>query len=50
MEYLGKKFESDSFEILLEFSKLNPDELKEISYSNPSNLYNLYKQKLVIVQ
>lgn len=42
----GVKLETDIFEINIDFNNLNSEKPIQIIYSNPSDLYNLYKKKL----
>jgi tyrosine-protein kinase Etk/Wzc len=44
----GKYFENDQFRIQLNFPNLSSKKLIEINYKNPSELYNLYKNKIKI--
>ncbi len=45
----GESVENDNFKIQLAFPNSRSEKLIEITYRNPSNLYNFYKNKLNIV-
>ena len=44
----GRVAENDNFKIQISFSNLNSEKLIEISYRNPSNLYNKYKKLIEV--
>ena len=44
----GRYVENDFFEVKLNFPNINSEKIIEITYVNPSNLYNLYRNKLKI--
>ena len=44
----GEYIENDVFEIQLNFSNFNSEKLIKITYRNPSDLHNIYKNKLRI--
>ena len=44
----GEYVENDQFQIQLNFPDTSPEKLIEITYRNPSGLYNLYKNKIKI--
>ncbi len=45
----GEYLENDNFEIQLNFPNLSSEKLIQITYTNPSDLYNFYKNKLSLI-
>lgn len=45
----GEYLENDHFEIQLNFPNLSSKKLIQITYTNPSDLYNFYKNKLSLI-
>ncbi len=45
----GEYLENDNFEIQINFPNLSSEKLIQITYTNPSDLYNFYKNKLSLI-